>query len=223
MGRAVVCLAGLLMAAAAAPGQAQTCPTSAPSVNKPGFRDHQIVAFSVAPSPGGAAFPDEMRACVWRAFQAWNAANAAAALDVVFVPGHGGVVVRYDERDGLLPERAAGAWQEVSRGDDGALEQADVWLSPDRRLIDSCEAVTKVVLHELGHMHGLADAHGDGAPTVMNHPVEKNDRSGRMPLTPTACDAAQAVVASRVVGERWIRAGRPAWRPYGRLAAAVWR
>lgn len=221
MGRAVVCLVGLLVSAA--PGQAQTCQGSAPPVNKPGFRDHQTVAVSVAPSPGGAAFPDEMRACVWRAFQAWNAANAATALDVVFVPGPAGVVVRYDDRDGMLPQRAAAAWQEVGRGDDGALEQAELWLSPDRRLIDSCEAVTKVVLHELGHMHGLGDAYEQRGPTVMNHPSEKNDRSGRMPLAPTACDAAQAVVASRVVGERWIRAGRPAWTPYGRLAAATWR
>lgn len=211
MTRPVACLVWLLTAVVATPSAAQTCQGAAPRVNKPGFRHRQTITFSVAASPTGEPFPDDRRACVWRAFQAWNEANAATALGVTFVPGPDGVVVRYDRHRGKLADRVAGAWYEVERSDDGALEQAEIWLSPDRRLVDSCDGITKIVLHELGHLHGLADELGQDGATVMHHPREKNDRSGRIPLLPTACDAAQAVAASSIVGAVWIDAGRPSW------------
>lgn len=223
MSRVVVCLVGLLVTAAVAPGEAQTFSGTSPRVNKPGFRPQQTVAFAVAPSPSGEAFPPEMLACVWRAFQAWNDANATTSLDVTFVPGPGGVVVRYDHARAVLPARAAAAWREEGRAADGALERADIWLSSDRALLDSCQGVTKVVLHEIGHLHGLADEADHRGPTVMNHPLDKNDRSGRLPLAPTACDAAQAVAASRIVGAIETDARVQAWASVPRLASAARR
>ena len=221
MSRAVVCLVCLL--AAVAPVEAQTCRGASPRVNKPGFRPHQTIAFSVAPSSTGEAFPAAMLACVWRAFQAWNDANAASSLAVTFVPGPGGIVVRYDHAREVLPQRAAAAWREEGRAADGALERAGIWVSSDRALVDSCDGVTKVVLHELGHLHGLADEAGHRGLTVMNHPLDKNDRSGRMPLAPTACDAAQAVAASQLVGATAADTRTLAWSSVARLASASQR
>lgn len=222
MGRAIVCLVWA-MTVAAAPGEAQTCRGASPRINKPGFRPQQTIAFSIAPSADGEAFPADTLACVWRAFQAWNDANASTLLGVTFVPGPGGIVVRYDHERTVLPDRAAAAWREEGRAADGALERADIWLTPDRSLLDSCDGVTKVVLHELGHLHGLADEVGHRGLTVMNHPLEKNDRSGRMPLAPTACDAAQAVAASQIVGAAATDARVQAWVSVPRLASAARR
>ena len=200
MGRRLTLFVCLLAAVAAAPGEAQTCRGAAPRVNKQGFRPQQTVAFSVAPSPDGRPFPADKLLCVWRAFQAWTEANAATALGVRFVHGMDGIVVRFVDVEKPLPRYVAGGWADGEREDDGALRRASIWLSSDERVLDSCNGVTKVVLHELGHLHGLADESLHPGSSVMNSVLAKNDRGNRIPLAPTACDAAQAVLAAAVVG-----------------------
>lgn len=98
----------LLVAALASPLQAETCRGGAPGVNKPGFRPNTTVPFALVESPDGRPFPAAARPCVWRAFEAWTLANAVSALGVRFVPGPGGVIVRFDEPRGTLPSRVAG-------------------------------------------------------------------------------------------------------------------
>lgn len=189
----------LLVAAMAAPSQAQTCRGAAPVVNKPGFRPNSTIPYLVLDAPDGRPFPAEATVCVQRAFEAWTAANVATALDVRFVPGPGGIVVRFDEPHGHLPSFAAGGWTDAERSIDGALVGATIWVSPNRRLIDSCAGITKVVLHELGHLHGLADHRGPNGSTVMNNFEFKNDRGGRVAVEPSRCDALQAAEASAVL------------------------
>lgn len=189
----------LLVAALASPLQAEICRGEAPGVNKPGFRPHSTVAYALVDSPAGRPFPAAAIPCAWRAFQAWTAANVETLLDVRFVPGPGGITVRFDDERGRLPDRVAGGWTDGERAVDGALERATIWLSPDRRLMDSCVAITKAVLHELGHLHGLADHRGPNGSTVMNDFERKNDRGGRVALEPSICDARQAVRASAVL------------------------
>jgi hypothetical protein len=179
---------------------AQTCHVDPPRINKPGFRPNVTIAYAVAPSPHGVPFPSDQLACVWRAFQAWTDANDASALGVRFVPGPHGIVVRYDDHLGLLPRHAAAGWTRPVRADDGGLVGAEILLSPDDAVLDRCDGVTKFMLHELGHLHGLADRVDGVGPSVMNDGIRKNDRDGRIPLRPTACDAAQARVASAAVG-----------------------
>jgi hypothetical protein len=190
----VACLLGMAATADLVEGEARC---RVPAVNKRGFRPHAVVAYTVAPSPGGTPFPPHHSACVDRAFDAWAAANAASGLNVRFVRGTGGIVVRFDRRDGLaLPQGKGGAWTDPVRGKDGYLEQAIIWLSSDVRLLDSCDGITKLTLHELGHLHGLADAGVYRAPSVMNRAGRRNDAGGRIPLAPTSCDAEQARRAS---------------------------
>ena len=87
---------------------------------------------------------------------------------------------------------AGGGWTGGVRAEDGYLEQANIWLSADRRLLDSCDGVTKVLLHEIGHLHGLGDVRSYAGPSVMNRAARRNDTGGRIPLAPTGCDARQA-------------------------------
>lgn len=172
-------------------------PCRVPAVNKRGFRPHAIVSYMMSAAPGGAPFPEDRMPCVDRAFAAWTRANAATGLDVRFIRGSGGIVVRFDRPGGLvLPQGKGGAWTDPVRGHDGFLEQANIWLSSDSRLLDSCDGVTKMTLHELGHLHGLDDAGVYRGPSVMNRAARRNDAGGRISLTPTPCDAKQASRAS---------------------------
>lgn len=195
-GRVPLALVLVLATAVAAP--AQPCAAARPSVNKTGFRAGVTVPWTFAPSPGGAPFPGTIRGCVASAFRAWTLANAWAGSGIRFVPGHGGIQVRVDRGGLMLPPRSAGGWSDGVRDADGFLERATIWLTADRDLIDSCDGVTKVVLHELGHLHGLADNPRRRVPSVMNAVGGPDDRRGRVPLTPTLCDAAQAAVATAV-------------------------
>jgi hypothetical protein len=179
-----------------------TCLAAVPDVNKPGFRPGQIVSYTTAPSPDGKPFPAALVSCVDRAFAAWTAANRRSGLDVAFVPGPGGIEVRFDKPGGLiLPPSRAGAWSGGSRDADGALLTAHIWLTSNRDVLDSCEALTKALLHELGHLHGLADHARFTGPSVMNAYGGKNDEGEQLPMAPTRCDARQALVAA-VVDER---------------------
>jgi hypothetical protein len=189
----VVCL---LVAAPPAGAESGTCRAGGPDVNKRGFRPNATVPYDMAASPSGRPFPLEMIPCVWRAFHAWTKANVATSLGVRFVSGPGGIVVRYADAAERLPTYVAGGWTHPVRADDGALLRATIWLSTDRHVLSSCDGVTKTVLHELGHLHGLADHRGPAGTTVMNNLDRKNDSGKRLPMTPTACDAQQAVLAS---------------------------
>ena len=171
-----------------------------PIVNKQGFRPQAVVAYTVDLAPGGRPFPSDKIKCVDRAFDAWTQANVRTGLQVRFVRGVGGIVVRFDRRGGLvLQRRTAGAWAEPVRSADGYLEQASIWLSADPRLLTSCDGLTKVILHELGHLHGLQDNAVYRGPSVMNRASRRDDTGGRIPFAPTACDAAQARNASALL------------------------
>ena len=212
MSKVLTVVVWLLAAVMAGRSEAQTCHAE-PRINKSGFRPRATIAYAVAPSPRGVPFPTDRLACVWRAFQAWTDANVESELGVRFVPGPGGIVVRFDDPSGLLPRSAAGGWNSPVRGADGSLEGAEILLSSDVAVLDRCDGVTKVVLHELGHLHGLADRSDRNGLSVMNDGIRKNDGGGRLPLRPTSCDAAQARVASFIVGvAAQVVVGDPTWR-----------
>lgn len=177
---------------------AQPCGMARPAVNKAGFRPGLTVTWRVGPSPAGHDFPAELVPCVARAFEAWTAANAATGIDVRFVPGRGGVTVRLDDPGGrVLGAKQAGGWNAEVRDGGGGLVGANVWLTSNPRLLRTCDGVTKATLHEIGHLHGLADNPRRRAQSVMNNAGGPDDRRGRLPLTPTRCDAEQAASASR--------------------------
>jgi hypothetical protein len=209
----VVCL---LVAAPPADANSDKCRAGAPDVNKLGFRPNATVPYDMVASPSGRPFPIEMIPCVWRAFHAWTKANVATSLGVKFVPGSGGIVVRYADAEESLPQFVAGGWTHPVRAEDGALLQATVWLSSDRRVLSNCDGVTKTVLHELGHLHGLADHRGPAGTTVMNSLDRKNDSGKRLPMMPTVCDAQQAVLASAALSDEPTADELP--RLQGRLA-----
>lgn len=195
VGALALCLVQLAQPVAG--GRADAADCRWPVVNKIGFRPHTIVHYETAASPGGVGFPASYEPCVDRAFAAGTAANAATGLDVRFERGPAGIVVRIDRPGGLALFDAAGAgWADPVRDDDGYLERASIWVTSNTRLIDSCIGLTKVLLHELGHLHGLRDAPPHVGPTVMNRAAWRNDSGERIPLKPTACDARQARRAS---------------------------
>ena len=170
---------------------------SCPPVNKRGFRPGAVVAYMTAPASGGAPSPAAFVPCVRRAFEAWTRANTRTGLRVAFAWGPGGIVVRMDDPGGrLLSEETGGAWSGPGRDAEGYLERADIWVTSDPALVDGCEGVTKIVLHELGHLHGLADRLVPRGRSVMNRAVRKNDVGQRIPLGPTPCDAARALAAA---------------------------
>jgi len=184
-------------AASAGNAAAGPCIGTAPGANPAGFRPQARIHYRIVASPDGTPFPDEWRVCVQRAFDAWTRANTFTSLGVHFVPGEGGVVVRRDNLAGLVvPRGRAGGWSAAEHGPDGYLDVAMVWLTANTKLLDSCDGVTKVMLHELGHLHGLADSDAPHVLSVMNGAARKNDRRGRLPLLPSACDAAGAAAAS---------------------------
>ncbi len=182
---------------------AERCDASAPAVNKTGFRPGTTVFYGVADSPDGTPFPGRMRACLARAFDAWTTANAWAGSWVRFVPGPGGIIVRFDAEGGLVlrPGRA-GAWTDAARASDGYLDAANVWLTRDPDILTTCRGVTKVMLHELGHLHGLADVRTPGTRSVMNPLGGPDDHDQLVPMAPSRCDAAQAAEASAVTPRR---------------------
>jgi hypothetical protein len=195
--RHVVAAAAAAFLVSVAGAGSQPCAPARPEVNKPGFRAGAIVRWTFGDSPGGTPFPEEMQACVARAFEAWTAANHTSGLHVRFTPGHGGIIVRFDKPGGLiLAHRHAGAWTDGVRAADGALERACIWITSDPSLVTACDAVTKIVLHELGHLHGLADNRRNRGPSVMNNAGGPDDHRGRLPFHPTECDALQAVAAA---------------------------
>lgn len=207
--------AGLLALGLLAPSaHAERCDASGPAINKTGFRPATTVFYDVAPSPDGTPFPGRMRECLDRAFDAWTTANAWAGSWVRFVPGPGGVVVRFDVEGGLVLRRGrAGAWTDAARAPDGYLDAANVWLTRDPDILTTCRGVTKVMLHELGHLHGLADVRTPGVRSVMNPLGGTDDHDQLVPLAPTRCDAAQAAAASAVaVAPRRAGAGNRARR-----------
>lgn len=195
----VVAMVATAALAVAAPLGAQPCAPARPGVNKPGFRAGATIPWTTGDAPGGTPFPEEMRSCVARAFAAWTAANRAAGSLVRFTPGEGGIIVRFDKPGGIvLTDRRAGAWTNGVRGADGALERACIWVTSDASLVASCDAVTKIVMHELGHLHGLADNRRNRGLSVMNRAGGPDDRRGLLPFVPTSCDATQAAAASSV-------------------------
>jgi hypothetical protein len=178
-------------------GAAQDPRCGLPRVNKMGFRAHSTIAYTVAPSPDGTPFPANRIKCVKRAFDSWSRANRSTALGVQFVWGEGGIVVRRDKPGGLiLSAKRGGGWTNGVRSDDGYLEKASIWVSSNPRLVDSCDGITKVVLHELGHLHGLEDNELYDKGSVMNRASQRNDNGNKIPMSPGACDAAQAFNAS---------------------------
>lgn len=166
-------------------------------VNKRGFRPHAVIAYVVEASPNGRPHSSRRLDCVDRAFDAWTRVNERSGLGVRFVRGTGGIVVRFDRPGGMaLAADQAGGWTGEVRSPEGYLEQANIWVTSDSRLVDGCHGVTAVILHELGHLHGLADAYAFPGMTVMNPVRRRNDGAGSIPDSPTRCDAAQAARAS---------------------------
>jgi hypothetical protein len=209
LARLFVTVAVLSLTLQAARAAGEPCGPASPAVNKPGFMMGATVPWTTGPSPGGAPFPEEMRACVARAFDAWTAANQAAGSDVRFISGEGGLVVRFDKPGGLiLTGRQAGAWTDGVRGSDGGLERACIWITSNPALVAACDAVTKIVMHELGHLHGLADNRFNRGPSVMNRAGGPDDLRGRLPAAPTECDAGQAAAASRATARRVLSLAR---------------
>jgi hypothetical protein len=170
-----------------------------PAVNKQGFRPGATVTYSLGTSPDGKPFPEHQIKCVQRAFDAWSRANSATELNVRFVLGTGGIIVRRDRPGGLaLRPKAGGGWTLPIRSEDGYLERATIWLSSNPIIVDSCDGITKVILHEVGHLHGLADNGNRSSlsTSVMNRANGRNDKGESVPMAPSACDARQALNAS---------------------------
>ncbi len=190
---ALTCL--IVLGSAAASARDWRCPGRPAPINKTGFEAGTTVRYAVGGSPGGRSFPSISWPCVRAAFEAWTRANAETGLNVRFVPGPGGIVVRFDGTPpSILGSESGGGW---SAAEDGARERAIIWISGDQALVDDCRGITKIVLHELGHLHGLADQPGYTGPSVMNRGVRRNDRGERIPMAPTRCDATQALAAAR--------------------------
>ena len=103
--------------------------------------------------------------------------------------------------------------------DDGALRRASICAVVRRagpRQLQRCDQGRAPRVRRL---HGPADESLHPDLSVMNSVLAKNDRGNRIPLAPTACDAAQAVLAAAVVGRRrqrrrgHRRSGSPVTRP----------
>jgi hypothetical protein len=196
-------VAMLLLAISSATGTAAPGDCAWLEVNKRGFRPHAVITYTVEPSPDGRPYPARRIRCVDRAFEAWTRANARSGLGIRFVRGTGDVAgdvaVRFDKRGGLLlTANQAGGWNGEVRSPDGYLEQANIWVTSDSRLVDGCHGVTTVILHELGHLHGLADTYVHPGMTVMNPVRRRDDGAGSIPDGPTRCDATRAARAASV-------------------------
>lgn len=140
--------------------------------------------------------PRSARSAARRAFDEWNSANRRVANGVAFVEGRGpnAIVVRKG-RAGRGPAQAHFRMARTGHLRGEATIRIDL---DNRRFFDPDEegyttAITKTVLHEVGHTMGLDDV--DGSPcrqrrgrSVMNGLCETNDLRDAQPETVTACD-----------------------------------
>lgn len=140
--------------------------------------------------------PRQVRGAARVAFQEWTTANRKAGNGVVFVEGQGPnhIVVRKARASGSPAQaRFHLNRQRQLRGE--ATIRVDL---DNRRFFDPREpgfdqAVTKTVLHEVGHTMGLDDVGGSPCRqskgrSVMNGLCETNDLRDAQPEFVTACD-----------------------------------
>lgn len=140
--------------------------------------------------------PRSLRGAARRAFDEWSAANRKTGSNVVFVEGHG--PNRIVVRKGRASRRPATAQFRLTRFRQLSGE-ATIRIDLDnRKFFDPREdgferAVTKTLLHEVGHTMGLDDV--DGSPcrqakgrSVMNGLCDANDQRNAQPEVVTRCD-----------------------------------
>ena len=136
-----------------------------------------------------------VHACVARAFTAWTTA-LATATQVQFVPAAPGQSVAVPVVFRSLPWPLAGSTLDTVRDGDGAVQGFGIVLSTQRAVLSTCDAYTKVTLHEIGHGLGLGDADAAPGRSVMAMLGGPDDRWHQVAASPTLCDIAQVTRAA---------------------------
>ncbi len=177
----------LLLSADVLPANAGCAPRDRRTL---GWPRNTVVHFDIS------RLPRNVRGAARMAFEEWTLANRKAGNGVVFIEGLGPnrVIVRR-ARANRRPAQAQFQLNRLRQTRGEATIRIDL---DNRNFFDPREdgyeaAVTKTVLHEIGHTMGLDDV--DGSPcrqakrrSVMNGLCETNDQRGTQPQSVTACD-----------------------------------
>ncbi len=159
----------------------------------------------------GTAWTNEQLEAVARAFERWTIANKSSGLNTSFVPAQAGEIQDITVRKGAIPPKnglPVGA--QTSPGDvdaNGFISGASITITTDTSILSNGEGYLKAMLHEIGHVVGLADASGDHGSSVMNQLSRRpppfaiaNDPNGNIPTDVTSCDQDKAL---RAVSRSW--------------------
>jgi hypothetical protein len=155
-----------------------------PPINDSGLGSSRVYYFAFV----GSDWSDTFRSCATSAFNDWTGYDTDN-LGVQFQPlppnTAANVTVTWQNLGGTT---AGGA--NKSYDEHGYISGGGIQIAKDGGKVTTCDAVRKVVAHELGHLHGLDDASGSGGSSIMNQLAGLNDAGGNLPLSPTGCDAA---------------------------------
>lgn len=129
------------------------------------------------------------------AFQRWSNANLDRGLGATYESGQPLGLSVSKGNAGTSPSGLPAAGKTLLSVIDGWISYGQMTISNNNSIVNNEQGYRRVVLHELGHFHGLDDAYNYAArSTVMRDPVGYNGTY--VSDNVTACDSDQAFNAS---------------------------
>ena len=150
----------------------------------------------------GAWPSPDMKPCVREAIAKWNAAMRANGTGTRLQEAASGQAPRLTFiRTTTLRTGTVGSTVKTFDAE-GSVVGGGIQFTTDPTALSSCAGYTKVTLHELGHMAGLADAHYTNGASLMDQLGGKDDARGNVPRDVTRCDRNRSRTATPNPPER---------------------
>jgi hypothetical protein len=182
----LACVLVLCCSMSVAADNCLTPPTLSYSVRMPARLNYKIV---------GSGWTDEQKVCVSDAFWTWNTALRQSQHRIQFRQ----VSIRAAQITVMrapLAVNVGGGLVDTRVDENGHFKSTGLAVTSYADVVSSCAGIYKIVLHEIGHILGLADMTYNKfsaerpVPSVMNTMGGANDEREFIPTFPTSCDVA---------------------------------